>query len=68
MSVVLEARLAGSCFSCNFGIRPGQMIQLNEDAEHGGRWEHVTCPAGPAVCGECFTEVTPSGACMCGAF
>lgn len=61
----MEATRPGACFSCVYGIRPGQRIRLNEWAESGGRWEHVTCPAAPAVCGTCFTEVARNGACLC---
>ena len=67
MSVTMEATKRNACFSCEYGIRPGQQIQLNEDAEFGGRWEHVTCPAAPTVCTVCFTEVARNGACLCGA-
>lgn len=65
--MTIEAERQGPCFSCHFGIRPGQLIQLNDDCEYGGRWEHVTCPPAPTVCGECFTEVARNGACLCGA-
>lgn len=64
MSVTMAARLAGPCFSCNFGIRPGQQIRLDETEE---RWEHVKCPTAPEVCMECFTEVARNGSCLCGA-
>lgn len=65
MSAVTEATHAGPCFSCVYGIRPGQRIRLNGGAEYGGRWEHVRCPDARAVCPTCFCEVSVSGACMC---
>jgi hypothetical protein len=66
MSMAIEAEHPGPCLSCHHGIRPGQLIQLNDDAEYGGRWEHVTCPPAPEVCGVCFTQVARNGACLCG--
>lgn len=65
----MEARRPGPCYSCIYGIRIGQRIRLNDDPRDVGyenRWEHVTCPAAPSVCGECFTEVARNGSCMCG--
>lgn len=62
MSVVIEARYAGECDACTFGIRPGQKIQAMPD----GGWEHTRCPAERQTCPECFTQVSVSGACMCG--
>lgn len=66
MIATMEAKYPGVCDSCNFGVRPGQQIQL-DDSNADPRWEHVTCPTGPAVCPECFTEVARNGACLCGA-
>lgn len=63
MSVVIEAQRAGECDSCAFGIRPGQKITPTVD----GGWEHTRCPAERQTCPECFTQVSVSGACMCGA-
>lgn len=63
MSVTMAARRAGECWSCIYGIRPGQQIRLEEAAE---RWEHVQCPTAPEVCMECFTEVARNGSCLCG--
>lgn len=69
-AIVTEATHPGPCFACDRGIRPGQMIRLNEEVDGAGadpEWEHVTCPAAATVCPTCFTEVARNGACMCGA-
>jgi hypothetical protein len=57
----VQAEHAGTCGDCDRPIRVGQWISKTAD----GVWEHVKCPAPPKVCGECFTEVTATGACMC---
>lgn len=66
MIVRMEATKRSRCDSCDHGIRPGQQIQI-DDSTPDPEWEHVTCPAAPAVCPECFTEIASNGACMCGA-
>lgn len=63
MSVTTTAARPGPCFSCDFGIRPGQLIRPNRTAVV---WEHVQCPSAPEVCMECFTEVARNGSCLCG--
>lgn len=63
MSVVIEAQRASECELCDFGIRPGQKIAALAD----GSWAHTGCPDGPQTCDQCFTEISVSGACMCGA-
>lgn len=63
MSVVVEAQRAGECEACVFGIRAGQQIMPLID----GGWAHTRCPAERQSCPECFTIVSVTGACMCGA-
>jgi hypothetical protein len=61
MSVVIEAQRSGPCEACNEGIHRGQKIQPLPD----GGWEHTRCPEPRPICGECFTEKSVTGACMC---
>lgn len=60
--IVIEAQRSSACDGCEFGIRPGQKITATPE----GGWEHTRCPEARQTCGECFTEVSVSGACMCG--
>lgn len=63
MTVVIEAQRASDCEECTFGIRPGQKIMPLAD----GSWAHTRCPEAPQTCEVCFTQVSVSGECMCGA-
>lgn len=68
MSAIVEATRPGPCFACARGIRPGQLIRVNDRPDEGGyagEWEHVSCPPEPQVCHECFLEVAANGACGC---
>ena len=64
----LIASWHGRCGVCDGTIRPGEFCRQVE-----GEIAHSTCvgssriePITRAVCPECFTEVSVSGACLCG--
>lgn len=59
---------ASTCGDCDGRIESGDEIARAES----GAWVHVVCPAPVLelrrpVCQVCWTEVSVSGACMCGA-
>lgn len=64
----MRALFASTCGDCDGTIRSGEEIARAES----GAWVHVVCPAPilelrRPVCTVCFTEISVSGACMCGA-
>ena len=64
----MRAMFESVCADCDAQIRSGDEIARTGD----GMWVHVVCPAPVTelrrpVCQVCFTEISVSGACMCGA-
>lgn len=64
----MRAMFEGVCGDCNGKIRTGAEITRTDD----GAWVHVICPPTRRelqrpVCQVCWTEISVSGACMCGA-
>lgn len=64
----MRAMFASVCGDCDGKIRPGDEIARSASDE----WTHLVCPPSKLelqrpVCTVCFTEISVSGACMCGA-
>lgn len=66
--VDLVAAFVSRCSDCDGWIEAGSRIRRHRLDAPG--WAHAVCPAGRmdlqrTVCGECFTERSVTGACMC---
>lgn len=64
----MRALFESVCGDCDEKIRTGEEIARTDR----GAWAHVVCPPSKLdlqrpVCTVCFTEISVSGACMCGA-
>lgn len=70
-----SAAYESRCAECDGVIRVGDLIVASDlettaDVVFKPWWAHETCPPAKfdivrAVCGECFTERSVTGACMC---
>jgi hypothetical protein len=61
------AQYDGRCWECFGKVESGQEIVIEDRT-----WRHAVCPPGKLdilrdVCGECFTERSVDGSCLCGA-
>ncbi len=65
--MTLQARYSTPCSVCDEPIHPGDLMRM-ETPSSG--WQHVVCPdplpeVKRRVCGQCFTEVSVTGTCLC---
>jgi len=61
--MAFEAKYRSECTNCSEYVEVGDWVQFE-----GNHVEHVECepePAQTATCGECFMQVSVSGACGC---